>query len=124
MSSMIGLRARREKEATKEQPIQPPISRPPVERHEEQHREILRDDIPVREQLDRMVRQEHQLRQEIPVSNRHFLIVVNDAEASEKVLVNAPNIMLALIKFGQRFHDDCNQWMNIALYVEEVETVE
>jgi hypothetical protein len=98
-------------------PIEPPV-RPPerVQEKQEQHQhEVERP--PIREQIDRMARQK------LP-HMRNFLFVVNDAESSDKVLVKAPNIMLALIKFSQRYHDECADWMTIALFVEEVETVE
>lgn len=130
MSSMkLGLRGRREE--ARKNPIEPPV-RPPEnteqaqeeEQHEQsqpyqRHEVPQKPQMPMRDEIDRMQRQPPR---QPPMKN--FLFMVNDTGESDKVIVRAPDIMLALIKFSQRYHEECADWMNIALYVEEVETVE
>jgi len=140
MSSMkLGLRARRDE--ARRSPIEPPVKPPEfTESHQSEEKHVEHNipqpkpdmaseqrSVPSREELDRMAREhQHKLRQQQPQMPpmRDYLFMVNDAEASDKVVVRAPDIMLALMKFSQRFHEECIDWMNIALYVEEVETVE
>lgn len=56
---------------------------------------------------------------------RTFLFLINGLETqNEKVIIVAPNIMLATLKFGQQFHDYCMDWTTMSLLVEEIDVLQ
>ena len=112
-------RKRRKKEMERRKPpIEPPV-RPPQPQSQPQPQPQQR----VPEQRPRPV--EHRPPPiEPPLRLRSFLVVINDEESSDKILVKAEDVMVALMKFAQMYHDACVDWSTIGLYVEEVETIE
>lgn len=98
-------------------PIEPPVRPQPVQQPVPQPQRVP-------EQRPRPVEQHRPPPIEPPVRLRSFLVAINDDEASDKILVKAEDVMVALMKFAQTYHDICVEWSAIGLYVEEVETIE
>lgn len=97
-------------------PIEPPVRPPqPVQQPVPQ---------PQRVPEQRPRPEQHRPPIEPPLRLRSFLVAINDDEASDKILVKAEDVMVALMKFAQIYHDICMEWSAIGLYVEEVETIE
>jgi len=129
----IGLRRKQEDEQVREQP-QRDIDKE-VDQHLGEQEPIKQQQQPKQQdydypQGDRQLTPQQRLQERIARQNqvkipmRSFLFVVNDAEQSDKVVVKAEDIMIAIMKFAQTYHEECYDWLNIALYVEEIESVE
>ena len=89
---------------------------------DEQKREQQREQyVSPQQRLREKIMRQH-MQQKIPM--RSFLFIVNDAGDSDKVMVKAEDIMVAIMKFAQTFREECFDWQNMALYVEEVDVVE
>jgi len=54
---------------------------------------------------------------------RTFLLKLADAESEENIVVKGINILDALHKFVVKYKGECDEWIGLALSIEEVETI-
>jgi hypothetical protein len=58
------------------------------------------------------------------VPNKNFLVTISDAETQVNLGVIAPNIMIAIKKFADKYQTDFNDLLFLNILIEEIEFIQ
>ena len=117
-------------------PPKPDETQLPDEQQQQQQQQQQQEQVPapqpprqqriepdMRQHLDDMRRQEEIIRRR-QEETRCYLISINYGDGTEKVMVGADDLMVALVKFAQVYHNECADFAGLMLNIEEVDYIE
>ena len=56
-------------------------------------------------------------------NKKRYILTVTDNETQFTVGVEAPNIMIGLKRFAEKFKNDCEDWFGLSIMIEEIEFI-
>jgi len=65
-----------------------------------------------------------QEKEKVSENNKSYLITISDVETQINLGVIAPNIMIAIQKFSQKYQNDFNELILLSIDIQEIEIIE